>query len=479
MAIKILIQSNKDYVNDLNELARAFAPDIELADDAEIVINLTFAKHQFCESSLNYDTEILLFANEKCLDCSHIPMSNNVLLNKSNEKKTAKIMIYKYLSSLTGRALPYGSLTGIRPTKLYRDLKIRGFDAHKIFINEYNVSKQNADFIREICRNQEGIYLQNSKEIDLFVNIPICTTRCSYCSFISAEYGKIKKLIEPYINQLKREIISALSVIKDNGFKLRAVYVGGGTPTSLSDEEFMTVMNVLRDLDCVEFTVEAGRPDTITDNKLKIMADIGVTRISINPQSFNDKTLETIGRAHKSQDIIERYAMARKYSFNINMDLISSLPNESCDDFAISVDKTIALKPDNITIHTLAIKKGSALKLDDYDNKCVDLAVNMLKYARDKLSEYGYVPYYMYRQKYMSGNLDNTGYCLEGKACVYNIDIMEETHSIIACGAGGISKRIYYDENRIERLANPKGIDVYLAREEILLKNKQEFFKIK
>lgn len=479
MAIKITIKSNKDYVNDLNELARAFAPDIELAENAEIVINITFTKRQICESSLNFDTEINLIVNDKFIDCSHIPMTDNLLLNKSNEKKTAKIMIYRYLSSLTGRTLPYGSLTGIRPTKLYRDLEVRGYDAHRLFINEYSVSKKNADYIREICHNQEGIYSHNPIEIDLFINIPICTTRCSYCSFISAEYGKIKKYIEPYVNQLKREINSALSIINDNGYQLRAVYVGGGTPTSLSDEEFLTVMRALRGLDCAEFTVEAGRPDTITDNKLKIMADIGVTRISINPQSFNDKTLELIGRAHKSQDIIESCAMARKYAFDINMDLISSLPNESYDDFAISVDKTIALKPENITIHTLAIKKGSTLKLDDYDNKRVDLAVSMLTYARDKLSDCGYLPYYMYRQKYMSGNLDNTGYCLKDKACVYNIDIMEETHSIIACGAGGISKRIYHDENRIERLANPKGIDVYLARKDILLQNKHDFFKIK
>lgn len=477
MAYKILLRSNRDYVNDLYELVRAFSPHVlQSEDETGIAIDIDFIDCNACESALYGDIEIIMSIDDAMYDRRYAALTDTIAANKSTEKKLAKIMLYDYLSRITGKSLPYGSLTGIRPTKLYRDLCSRGMDAYNIFINEYSVTQENTDFIRSICNNQNGIYSTDSSEIDLFVNIPICLTRCSYCSFISAEYGKIKKLIRPYVNQLIREIAAATEIIAKNKRKLRAIYVGGGTPTSLSEQEFGDVMGALKELSSEEFTVEAGRPDTIDDNKLRIMVDTGVNRISINPQSFNDKTLAAIGRAHTSADIVDCYNTARKYPFIINMDLISALPGESVDDFAYSVDKTIALEPDNITVHTLAIKKGSVLKNAEYDNKSIDTAAEMLQYARERLSAANYLPYYMYRQKYMSGNLENAGYCRADKACVYNIDIMEETHSIIACGAGGISKRVYRDENRIERLANPKGIDVYLERESKIISDKINFF---
>lgn len=474
MAIAVFIKCNKDYTGDLNELIRAFAPYIVMGEDniAEIeYVDTTY------ECGANSNTEVTLQYNGELKYRVNFNTECDLIRQKSEEKRHAKIMLYDLFSSLTGRKLPYGSLTGIRPTKLYREIERAGKDARDYFINSLSVSPDNADFIKQIVDNQRALYLEDARTIDFFVNIPICVTRCTYCSFISAEYGKIKKLITPYVNQLKHEIEESIAIIKSNGYKLRAIYVGGGTPTSLNAADFRVIMESLIGVGAEEFTVEAGRPDTITDEKLQIMADAGVTRISVNPQSFNDKTLEIIGRSHTAEDIVECYNLARKYPFDINMDLIAMLPNESYDDFKYSLDKCIDLKPDNITVHTLALKKGSSLKLSEYSRVDETTAEQMTAYSRIALAKAEYKPYYMYRQKYMSGNLENAGYALNGKECIYNIDIMEESLGIIANGAGGISKRIFATEGRLERLANPKGIDVYLEREEKINKDKSEFFK--
>lgn len=474
MAIAINIKCNKDYTGDLNELLRAFAPYIVMGEDNTAEIKYVNTAY---ECGANENTEVTLEYNGELKYRVNFDAESDMIKQKSEEKRHAKIMLYDLFSTITGRKLPYGSLTGIRPTKLYREIERTGKDARDYFVNSLSVSPNNADFIKQIVDNQRKIYLEDARTIDLFVNIPICVTRCSYCSFISAEYGKIKKLITPYVNQLKREIDNSIAFIKMNGYKLRAIYVGGGTPTSLNADDFRLVMESLKDIDAVEFTVEAGRPDTITEEKLKIMAESGVTRISVNPQSFNDKTLEIIGRSHTAEDIIKCYKLARSYPFDINMDLIAMLPNESFDDFKYSLDKCIGLRPDNITVHTLALKKGSSLKLSEYSRVDEDTAERMTEYSRFALANADYQPYYMYRQKYMSGNLENAGYALKGKECIYNIDIMEESLGIIANGAGGISKRIFATEGRLERLANPKGIDVYLEREEKIKADKAEFFK--
>lgn len=474
MAIAINIKCNKDYTGDLNELLRAFAPYIVMGEDNTAEIKYVNTAY---ECGARNNTEVTLEYNGELKYRVNFDAESDMIKQKSEEKRHAKIMLYDLFSTITGRKLPYGSLTGIRPTKLYREIERTGKDARDYFVNSLSVLPNNADFIKQIVDNQRKIYLEDARTIDLFVNIPICLTRCSYCSFISAEYGKIKKLITPYVTQLKREIDNSIAIIKMNGYKLRAIYVGGGTPTSLNADDFRLVMESLKDIDAVEFTVEAGRPDTITEEKLKIMAESGVTRISVNPQSFNDKTLETIGRSHTAEDIIKCYKLARSYPFDINMDLIAMLPNESFDDFKFSLDKCIELRPDNVTVHTLALKKGSSLKLSEYSRVDEDTAERMTEYSRFALANADYQPYYMYRQKYMSGNLENAGYALKGKECIYNIDIMEESLGIIANGAGGISKRIFASEGRLERLANPKGIDVYLEREEKIKADKAEFFK--
>ena len=468
--MELKIVTNSEFLPDFMDVVRAFSPNIIFDENqTENVISINLKKDDKSDI-IQLDFKQKHFENRGYF--GDLPQ----IKQKSELKRLAKIMLYDILSDITKTTLPYGSLTGIRPTKLYHELLESGKDAYEYFTKHLRVPEEGANWIKRICGNQQKIYSHNDNEVDFFVNIPICLSRCSYCSFISAEYGKIKKWITPYVVQLVREIEFSAKLIEELGVKVRAIYVGGGTPTSLCEDDFAKVIGAISKIDCDEFTVEAGRPDTITVDKLKIMAENKVSRISINPQTFNDKTLALIGRNHSSEDIFKVYGEARKFDFDINMDLIAMLPQESFEDFCYSVDKAIVLAPDNITVHTLTIKKGSNLKLADYDNKIEILPKQMIDYSKKTIISSGFEPYYMYRQKYMSGNLDNTGYAKPGKACVYNVDIMEETHSIIACGAGAISKRVWNAENRLERLANPKGIDVYLQREAKLLADKKIFF---
>lgn len=464
--MELNILTNSEFLPDFMDIIRAFSPFVTFNEqELDNIIDISIVNENV---TLKFKQKTI---KNRCY-IENLPL----IKQKSEVKRLAKIMIYDLLSEITGITLPYGSLTGIRPTKLYHELQASGKDAFNYFTDYLRVPAQGAEWIKKICDNQQGIYCFNDNEVDFFVNIPICITRCSYCSFISAELGKIKKWIIPYVEQLVREIEHGIALAKRLGVNIRSIYVGGGTPTSLCESDFEKIIKALSVINCKEFTVEAGRPDTISKEKLQIMADNGVTRISINPQTFNDKTLALIGRNHTKQDIFNVYAEARKFNFDINMDLIAMLPEESFEDFEYSLNEALALKPDNITIHTLAIKKGSNLKLADYNNKIELLPEKMIDYSRRAIISSGYEPYYMYRQKYMSGNLDNTGYAKHGKACIYNIDVMEETHSIIACGAGAISKRVWTAENRLERCASPKGIDVYMQREDKILKDKEEFF---
>lgn len=464
--MELKIVTNTEFMPDFMDIVRAFSPYVSYNEEGS---------ENVATIDINGDVVTLKFA-EKSVENRAYLHNLPPIKQKSELKRLAKIMLYDLLSELTGVTLPFGSLTGIRPTKLYHELEEKGEDAFRYFTDYLRVPQKSTELISAICQNQKGIYSHDERQVDFFVNIPICVSRCSYCSFISAEIGKIKNWITPYVEQLVREIRHGINLAKDKGYTIRSIYVGGGTPTSLCEQDFEKIISELSGIKREEFTVEAGRPDTISMEKLRIMQSCGVNRISINPQTFNDKTLKLIGRNHTKEDIYRVYEQARQFDFDINMDLIAMLPEESFEDFCFSVNEAIALDPENITVHTLAIKKGSNLKLAEYDNKIAVLPQKMIDYSRQAIVNAGYQPYYMYRQKYMSGNLDNTGYAKPNKACIYNVDIMEETHSIIACGAGAISKRVWTDEGRLERVANPKGIDVYLDRENKILKDKEDFF---
>ncbi|MEG1394783.1 MAG: coproporphyrinogen dehydrogenase HemZ [Clostridia bacterium] len=478
MSLQLKFQTDfESFSNDFLDICKTFYPRIELVDDGAIV---DYSVEKVDEK--NYNLRLEFAGNDEISPQQveqkfHFDEILSPLKNKSLLKRVSKIFLYDFLSQLSGVALPYGSLTGIRPTKLFHEFTQEGIDARSYFVNELRVSEQKIDLIEEICNNQKKFYVSDEGQVDIFVNIPICVTRCVYCSFISAQLDKIKPLVQPYCDALVEELQETRRLVQAKNYKVRSVYVGGGTPTSLTAQQLDQVLEQC-DFGCPEFTVEAGRPDTITREKLDAMARHNVTRISINPQTFCQQTLDFVGRKHSIQDIYDKFELARKYNFDINMDLIAMLPNENLETFSHSVDCAIALKPDNITVHTLAIKRGSRLKEIGYENQLdEELPFKMVDYAYAALKGAGYSPYYMYKQKYVSGNLENIGYCAKNKQCIYNIDIMEELNSIIANGAGGISKRVFPSQNRIERLPIPKAIEVYLERKEASIANKNKFFE--
>ena len=400
-------------------------------------------------------------------------LSKSELLNlKKTIKEYSKIALYTFLCSITDITLPYGSLTGIRPTKLYYDMDNEKIDTRNL-IDKYKVSEKKYNIIQEIVNAQAGIYNKEREKINLFINIPICISRCSYCSFVSSIRSQLKEdIIKQYIDCLIMELEDFYKLY--NSSDIRSIYIGGGTPTALSEMELEQLLKSIDIKRHTEFTLEAGRPDTITDKKLDIMSRYSVNRISINPQTFNNNTLKNIGRLHSVEDTIKAYNLASEYGFIINMDMIAALPSESTQDFSLSMDKLIKLKPHNITVHTLALKRGSSLKTHLYDNNQDDNAHHMTDYAYNCLKNAGYKPYYMYRLKNMSGNLENIGYAIDGYQCVYNVDIMEETHSIYAIGAGGISKKI--TDSSIERLSESKDIYYYLNNYDNLRERKKKFF---
>lgn len=401
------------------------------------------------------------------------------LERKRIEKRYLKIAIYRNLSFLTGVNLPYGCLTGIRPTKLYLEIQNEqekyAKSAREVFVKDYSVSESKVQLVEKIVNVQRPLRNKSSKEYDVFVFIPFCPTRCAYCSFVSLPIDKQKKLVRPYVDCLIRELEQTKELIRCKKIKVRAVYVGGGTPTSIGAELLDEVLEHCH-FGGREFTVEAGRPDTINKDIVDVMKKHGVTRISVNPQTFNDKTLEIIGRRHKCSDTYDAYMLV-KDSFDVNMDLIACLPGETLDDFKRSVDIAVALNPANITVHTLYMKKGSALKQCGYDNTDYDTAAQMVDYAYSKLTESGFEPYYMYRQKYTSGNLENVGYAKPDKACIYNIDIMEEDTSIIANGANAISKKWDKRRNLITRCANYKEPLEYVKHIDEMLERQAQFWK--
>ena len=333
------------------------------------------------------------------------------------------------------------------------------------------VSEEKTALTAEVISSQKGIYETAKGGSDFFVFIPFCPSRCEYCSFISQDVRSAEKLVDIYVETLIREIDESAKHIK----RLRSIYIGGGTPVALSDENLNRVLNAIDKINTgVEFTVEAGRPDAITRKNLDILKAHGVTRISVNPQTFSDETLKLIGRNHTGADVYRAYDLARG-DFSINMDLIAGLPNEDFSVFSDTLEKTIALDPDNITVHTLCVKKGSRLA-EKTENLTAGDVKRCVDYSHERLNAAGYKAYYLYRQKYMAGNLENVGYTKDGRACVFNVDTMEEIADVVACGANAISKRVENSGEKIERYANPKDVKTYIGKIDEILRKKVEFF---
>ena len=386
-------------------------------------------------------------------------------------KRYAKLSVYKALSKFYNKDLPWGALTGIRPTKLaYQQIEKEG-EFESFFTDVMKVSENKTALIKNVLETQKGIYEKNDDNTDFFVFIPFCPTRCKYCSFISADIKSANKYVDEYVDALVKEIKLSKKFIKN----LRSIYIGGGTPVSLDDQNLEKILCAIDEINTgVEYTVEAGRPDAITESNLQLLKKHNVTRICINPQTFLDKTLVALGRNHTAKEVEEKFNLA-KGLFDINMDLIAGLEGETFEDFKFSLDKAVSLSPDNITVHTLCIKKGSRLaQTEKYLSG--ELVNDMVEYAHKTLGENGYLPYYLYRQKYMAGNLENVGYTKPNKACVYNVSIMEEISQNVACGANAISKRVFNGGERIERSASPKDVATYLQKLQTILENKEKLF---
>ena len=396
----------------------------------------------------------------------------NALEEKSLVKRYAKLALYRALEEMTGRHLPWGALTGIRPTRLAYGEREKGRDFLPLFA-EMGVRKENAALVSRVIEGQEGIYEKREGNVDLYVSLPFCPSKCVYCSFITAPIGATKGYIPDYLTALEKELQAAKPLIK----KLRSVYVGGGTPFALQTQELKRVLEAVKPLyeAGVEYTVEAGRPDVFTEEKLALCKEYGVSRICINAQSFSDRTLQAIGRKHTARQVFEAFEMAKPYGFTVNCDLIAGLTGESFEEFANSVQSAISLSPENITVHTLCLKKGAKLKEETARLGEENLA-KMIEFSREALWKAGYEPYYLYRQKYMAGAHENVGWTKKGFASVYNIDVMEEIADNLAVGANAITKKIFVQEGRIERIGSPKDIPTYLSKVEKGIEEKRALF---
>lgn len=395
---------------------------------------------------------------------------------KRFERRFAKLRLYHILSDTYGEEMPWGALTGIRPTKLAYMEEENGRDFAELF-RLMRVREENIGLVRQILETQRGIYEKRDGNTDLFVSIPFCPTKCAYCSFITAPIEKTRHFLPDYLSGLEKELAASPESIGN----LRSIYVGGGTPFALNESELERVLKAINPIfrnanRAVEYTVEAGRPDVFTDEKLALLKEYGVTRICINPQSFSDETLQKIGRKHTEADIYRAFELSEKYGFIINVDLIAGLTDETPETFVDSVEKAVKTGADNITVHCLSLKSGAKLK-EETDYLENDFISNMVASSREILSKNGYAPYYMYRQKYQVGNNENVGWTKPNKACVYNIDIMEETADNLAVGANAVSKRVFTEKGLITRFASQKDLPTYLAHVDDIIEKKRIFFE--
>ena len=394
-----------------------------------------------------------------------------------------KMAFYQAGTAVLGQEPPWGALTGVRPVKLPTRCMLAGGtpeQAQAELEGEYRVSPLRAKLAVDCAQASLAVDREvREDQVSLYIGIPFCPTRCAYCSFVSADVGRTLKLVEPYLEAVLEEIQCTGRVLKERGLSIHSLYVGGGTPTTLSAGQLERLFSSARahlPLEtCVEYTVEAGRPDTITREKLEVLRDQGVERISINPQTLEDEVLAAIGRKHSAQDILDAYALAREVGFDsINMDLIAGLPRDSFEGFRRSLEGVLALRPENVTVHTLALKKGSRLMEEGGALPSGEETARMLDFSRDTLREAGFLPYYLYRQKYMSGSLENVGWCLPGKESVYNIIMMEELQTVVSIGGGGVTKLVDRKNGRIVRLPNPKYPHDYLSSRDKILAQKDE-----
>lgn len=464
MEIKIKL-NNMKYRYDVYQMFNIYFPldEIKFLDDGDYIVNILDGKIEFKYGEYYNESKIL-----------------------ENIKEDIKKLVFSSLKELTKEEYPWGILVGIRPSKIalkYLEEGKTEEEIIRIFEIKHLASKKKAKLCIEIAKTEEKFVNKESNSIAIYIGMAFCPTRCFYCSFAANPIVGNKKLVNPYLQALIKEISAMKKYVNDRKLNIESVYFGGGTPTAVNNEEFEDVMKevyeaFVKDKNLKEFTVECGRPDSITSEKLQTMKTYDVTRISINPQTMNDDTLKMIGRGHTSAQVIEKFNLARSMGFNdINMDMIIGLPGEGIKEVLHTKNEILKLKPDSLTVHGLSLKRASIL----YENfilkkgiqvKKQEELAQMYEESRILAQELGLHPYYMYRQKNMVGNMENLGYSRKEAECIYNIEMIEDKQTIIALGADAVSKVVFLDENRIERFANIKDIKEYCNRIDEMIQGK-------
>lgn len=468
-----LYVKNHNFHFELENLTRLFFP------NEKITVIRDFSEPQPPYIYTEVSDKITISVNIGSFNKSETAVKK--LADDDNELVSAQLL-YKLLCDFTGLTQPWGILTGVRPVKLLRRLAEESSEeqAVKKFEKDFFVSNEKIALSRETEHNERKILeLSKPESFSLYVGIPFCPSRCSYCSFVMASIERAEKLIEPYTKLLCEEIKQTAEIANKLGLRLETVYFGGGTPTTLNAEQLDTVLRTVNNSfdmsTCREFTVEAGRPDTIDIAKLFALKENKVDRISINPQTVNDEVLKTIGRKHTAQQFFDAFELARKCGFdNINTDLIAGLPTDTPESFKNSLDSIVRLNAECITVHTLCMKRASRLTTEGVtlDLQQARDAREMLVYTQNILGQNEYIPYYMYRQSRMVGNLENVGWSKRGFESLYNVYVMDETHTILACGSGGVTKLKRNNPDYLERIFNFKYPYEYIDRFDELIQRK-------
>ncbi len=472
-----LYVKNNRFWFELENLTRLFFPNEKInvfKDFSEIIPPYVF-------SELGEKITVRVKIGDFCIE-----KTAEIQNDETRDELSTVSLLYKILRDFSGINQPWGLLTGVRPVKLLRKISEEiGLDnTAKRFTDEFFVSSEKTELAKMTEKNERKILeLSRPESFSLYVGIPFCPSRCSYCSFVMSSVERAKKLIEPYTDLLCEELKATAKAANDLGLRLESVYFGGGTPTTLSAEQLNKVLSVVNsDFDmsaCREFTVEAGRPDTITKEKLISLKENNVDRISINPQTVNDSVLKNIGRKHTSAQFFDAFNLARQCGFNnINTDLIAGLPGDSLESFKNSLDSMLSLGAECVTVHTLCMKRASNLTQDGkiLNREEAKTAADMLKYAKDRLTAKEYFPYYLYRQSRMVGNLENVGWSKRGYESLYNVFVMDETHTILACGSGGVTKLKDSAADYLKRVFNFKFPYEYIDRFDEILKRKAEIY---
>ncbi len=466
---------NNTFWFELENLARLFFPNEKINVYKEF--SEVTPPYIYTELSDRITVKVVIgdFCDEAC-----VPAESE---NSANELQTVRLL-YKILVRFSGVDQAWGLLTGVRPIKLLRKLTAeRGAEAAQAgFLNDYFVSPEKLRLSVMTEQNERRIIgLSKPESFSLYVGIPFCPSRCSYCSFVMSSVERAKKLVEPYVDLLCEELKLTAQLASDLGLRLETVYFGGGTPTTLNAEQLDRVLGTVNSCfdmsTCREFTVEAGRPDTIDSERLSALKENKVGRISINPQTLNNTILQKIGRKHTAEQFLEAFALARRHGFkNINTDLIAGLPSEPFESFRRSLDTILSLSAECVTVHTLCMKRAANLTTEGVvpDRNDADIARKMLAYAEKTLTGDGYIPYYLYRQTRMVGNLENVGWSKRGFESLYNVYVMDETHTILACGSGGVTKLKDQSTDYLKRIFNFKYPYEYIGRFNELLERKAE-----